>query len=143
MRRHLLRIAVGGLSLLGVAGTASAQSVGCTLSGLTGVPGVNNPNQWTVVFQNPIRYSDITVATMVGLNRGTERGLHGSAYLKGGFPVVLTWTEGPSTRIPEVRHINVTLDANGQGAGGEVVVEGGFEVFNGLVTITSTVCEDL
>jgi hypothetical protein len=139
MNRPLLAMAMVIVTLSGAVSVEAAGSVGCTFTGATLNPGVNNPETWTVVFPNLVQYGSIITSPMVGFN-GFGLGLHGSAYMNGDFPAHLTWTEGPSATIPEVRHVQVTLEANGQGTGKMVILEDVFGIFNASVIITSTTC---
>ena len=143
MKRTVLVVVIGAIGLFGAACVASGATFGSTMSGVTTNPGVMNfPETWRVVFSSPAQYGRLTVATMVGVNQD-GRGLHGSVYLDGGFPAKLTWTEGPRVGIPEIRHVHVTLEPTGQGAGMMIIIESLFETRNASVTIMSMSCEEL
>jgi hypothetical protein len=139
MNRPLVAMVMAIVILSGAVSVEATGSIGCTLTGATLNPGVNIPETWTVVFPNLVQYGSLITSTMVGVN-AAGYGVHGSAHLKGGFPAHLTWTEGPTPTIPEVRHVQVTLEANGQGTGKMVILEDLFGTFNASVVITSTTC---
>src|SRR5262245_57215323 len=96
----------------GAAGAASGP-IGCTFTGTAN----SQATTWEVVFPEFVQYSGAIGSAMIGFNWTTNAGLHGSAYLIGGFPVHLTWTEGPSATFAFVRNVNLNLNANGQGTG--------------------------
>ena len=109
--------------------------IGCTFTGTAN----SQATTWEVVFPEFVQYSGAIGSTMAGFNWTTNAGLYGSAYLIGGFPAHMTWTEGPSTSFQFVRHVNVNLGANLQGTG-TLFDQGLTGFFQASVAITSGSC---
>jgi hypothetical protein len=78
--------------LVALLGPACAEAAGIGPLGCTFQGTINGqPNTWDVVFPGFLQYgANVIGSTMVGFNVTTNAGLHGSVYLKGGFPAYLT-----------------------------------------------------